>query len=64
MAWQTRPSAPVSTQAAYGDETASGMMAAQTSVDDYVNGSRIDRRIHAGNWCNQSCRTSRPARGR
>ncbi|MGV9351696.1 glycoside hydrolase family 6 protein, partial [Streptomyces spiralis] len=26
----------------------------QTSVDDYVNGSRIDRRIHAGNWCNQS----------
>ncbi|MCN9240606.1 glycoside hydrolase family 6 protein [Streptomyces sp. RY43-2] len=26
----------------------------QTSVDDYVNGSRIDRRIHPGNWCNQS----------
>ncbi|MCU7821729.1 glycoside hydrolase family 6 protein [Kitasatospora sp. DSM 101779] len=25
-----------------------------TSVDDYVNGSRVDRRIHAGNWCNQS----------
>ncbi|MFE7158936.1 glycoside hydrolase family 6 protein [Streptomyces sp. NPDC057636] len=25
----------------------------QTSVDDYVNGGRIDRRIHAGNWCNQ-----------
>ncbi|MET9444976.1 glycoside hydrolase family 6 protein [Streptomyces sp. NPDC006610] len=25
-----------------------------TSVDAYVNGSRIDRRIHAGNWCNQS----------
>ncbi|MFR9798823.1 glycoside hydrolase family 6 protein [Streptomyces sp. MS06] len=25
-----------------------------TSVDDYVDGSRIDRRIHAGNWCNQS----------
>ncbi|MFF4018760.1 glycoside hydrolase family 6 protein [Streptomyces sp. NPDC001843] len=25
-----------------------------TSVDDYVNGGRIDRRIHAGNWCNQS----------
>ncbi|MBW8795437.1 MAG: glycoside hydrolase family 6 protein [Streptomyces sp.] len=25
-----------------------------TSVDDFVNGSRIDRRIHAGNWCNQS----------
>jgi cellulose 1,4-beta-cellobiosidase len=26
----------------------------KTSVDDYVNGSRIDRRIHPGNWCNQS----------
>jgi len=26
----------------------------QTSVDDYVNGGRIDRRIHVGNWCNQS----------
>ncbi|MFG2626474.1 glycoside hydrolase family 6 protein [Streptomyces sp. NPDC048473] len=25
-----------------------------TSVDDYVNGGRVDRRIHAGNWCNQS----------
>ena len=25
-----------------------------TSVDDYVNGGRIDRRIHTGNWCNQS----------
>ncbi|MEU9478862.1 glycoside hydrolase family 6 protein [Streptomyces sp. NPDC048191] len=25
-----------------------------TSVDDYVNGSRTDRRIHVGNWCNQS----------
>ena len=25
-----------------------------TSVDTYVNGGRIDRRIHAGNWCNQS----------
>ncbi|MFB7714092.1 glycoside hydrolase family 6 protein [Streptomyces sp. NPDC056105] len=25
----------------------------QTSVDDYVNGGRIDRRIHPGNWCNQ-----------
>jgi cellulose 1,4-beta-cellobiosidase len=25
-----------------------------TSVDDYVNGGRIDRRIHVGNWCNQS----------
>ncbi|MFF7722468.1 glycoside hydrolase family 6 protein [Streptomyces luteogriseus] len=27
---------------------------AQTTVDGYVDGSRIDRRIHAGNWCNQS----------
>ncbi|WP_328853836.1 glycoside hydrolase family 6 protein [Micromonospora globbae] len=25
-----------------------------TSVDAYVNGGRIDRRIHAGNWCNQA----------
>jgi cellulose 1,4-beta-cellobiosidase len=25
-----------------------------TTVDDYVNGGRIDRRIHLGNWCNQS----------
>ena len=25
-----------------------------TTVDAFVNGSRIDRRIHAGNWCNQS----------
>ncbi|MEU3840444.1 glycoside hydrolase family 6 protein [Streptomyces sp. NPDC028635] len=25
-----------------------------TSVDDYVNGGRIDRRVHVGNWCNQS----------
>jgi len=24
-----------------------------TSVDDFVNKSRIDRRFHAGNWCNQ-----------
>lgn len=26
----------------------------KTSVDDYVNGGRYDRRIHPGNWCNQS----------
>jgi len=25
-----------------------------TSIDAYVNGGRIDRRIHAGNWCNQA----------
>ena len=25
-----------------------------TSVDTYVDGGRIDRRIHVGNWCNQS----------
>ncbi|WP_093471758.1 MULTISPECIES: glycoside hydrolase family 6 protein [unclassified Streptomyces] len=24
-----------------------------TSVDAYVDGGRVDRRIHAGNWCNQ-----------
>ncbi|MEU4400281.1 glycoside hydrolase family 6 protein [Micromonospora orduensis] len=27
---------------------------ATTSVDTYVNGGRIDRRLHLGNWCNQS----------
>ncbi|MGW5559945.1 glycoside hydrolase family 6 protein [Micromonospora sp. NPDC003944] len=27
---------------------------ATTSVDTYVNGGRVDRRIHLGNWCNQS----------
>ncbi|MGW8884468.1 glycoside hydrolase family 6 protein [Streptomyces sp. NPDC055749] len=27
---------------------------ATTSVDTYVNGGRYDRRIHMGNWCNQS----------
>ncbi|MER6790124.1 glycoside hydrolase family 6 protein [Streptomyces sp. NPDC000658] len=27
---------------------------ATTSVDTYVNGGRYDRRIHVGNWCNQS----------
>ncbi|MBL1068426.1 glycoside hydrolase family 6 protein [Streptomyces sp. 7-21] len=26
----------------------------QTSVDEYVDGSRVDRRIHVGNWCNQA----------
>jgi cellulose 1,4-beta-cellobiosidase len=26
----------------------------QTSVDAYVNGGKLDRRIHLGNWCNQS----------
>ncbi|MEU3456352.1 glycoside hydrolase family 6 protein [Micromonospora sp. NPDC006766] len=25
-----------------------------TSVDAYVDGGRIDRRVHAGNWCNQA----------
>ncbi|MFH8607435.1 glycoside hydrolase family 6 protein [Streptomyces sp. NPDC018029] len=25
-----------------------------TDVDSYVNGGRYDRRIHIGNWCNQS----------
>ncbi|NEB05405.1 glycoside hydrolase family 6 protein [Streptomyces sp. SID13726] len=27
---------------------------AMTDVDTYVNGGRYDRRIHVGNWCNQS----------
>ncbi|GHH82412.1 hypothetical protein GCM10018793_42190 [Streptomyces sulfonofaciens] len=26
----------------------------KTSADTYVNGGRLDRRIHLGNWCNQS----------
>ena len=26
----------------------------RTTVDAYVNGGRLDRRIHLGNWCNQS----------
>ena len=26
----------------------------QTSADAYVDGGRLDRRIHLGNWCNQS----------
>ncbi|MEV7085978.1 glycoside hydrolase family 6 protein [Streptomyces sp. NPDC093085] len=26
----------------------------QTTVDTYVDGGRYDRRIHLGNWCNQS----------
>ncbi|WP_306335203.1 glycoside hydrolase family 6 protein [Streptomyces sp. KL118A] len=25
-----------------------------TDVDSYVNGGRYDRRVHVGNWCNQS----------
>src|SRR5690606_23280897 len=25
-----------------------------TSVDAYVDGARVDRRIHKGNWCNQA----------
>ena len=27
---------------------------ATTTVDTYIEGGRIDRRIHVGNWCNQS----------
>ncbi|MBM7490520.1 cellulose 1,4-beta-cellobiosidase [Micromonospora luteifusca] len=27
---------------------------ATTTVDTYVNGGRIDRRLHLGNWCNQA----------
>jgi cellulose 1,4-beta-cellobiosidase len=26
----------------------------KTTVDTYVNGGKLDRRIHLGNWCNQS----------
>ncbi|MBQ1020327.1 glycoside hydrolase family 6 protein [Micromonospora sp. D93] len=27
---------------------------ATTTVDTYVNGGRVDRRVHLGNWCNQA----------
>jgi cellulose 1,4-beta-cellobiosidase len=27
---------------------------AMTDVDTYVNGGKLDRRIHVGNWCNQA----------
>ncbi|GAB2610162.1 hypothetical protein GCM10027168_48890 [Streptomyces capparidis] len=27
--------------------------AAKTTVDAYIDGSRVDRRLHPGNWCNQ-----------
>ncbi|MEU9196609.1 glycoside hydrolase family 6 protein [Streptomyces hundungensis] len=38
----------------WGGATRPSGPAAKTSVDAYVNGSRTDRRIHLGNWCNQA----------
>lgn len=38
----------------WGGSARPGGPGAQTTVDGYVDASRIDRRIHAGNWCNQS----------
>jgi cellulose 1,4-beta-cellobiosidase len=38
----------------WGGATRPTAAGAKTDVDTYVNGGRIDRRIHAGNWCNQS----------
>ena len=37
-----------------GSEPARPRPSTSTDVDTFVNASRIDRRIHAGNWCNQS----------
>jgi cellulose 1,4-beta-cellobiosidase len=37
-----------------GSARPTGAPTSATSVDDFVNKARIDRRIHAGNWCNQS----------
>ncbi|GAA3934837.1 hypothetical protein GCM10023085_15290 [Actinomadura viridis] len=38
----------------WGGANRPGGPGATTNVDTYVNGGRIDRRIHLGNWCNQS----------
>jgi cellulose 1,4-beta-cellobiosidase len=37
-----------------GPNRPTGAPTSATSIDDFVNRARIDRRIHAGNWCNQS----------
>jgi cellulose 1,4-beta-cellobiosidase len=37
-----------------GSARPTGAPTSATSIDDFVNRARIDRRIHAGNWCNQS----------
>ncbi|MGW3913807.1 glycoside hydrolase family 6 protein [Streptomyces sp. NPDC005070] len=38
----------------WGGTARPGGPGATTSVDTYVDGGRYDRRIHIGNWCNQS----------
>jgi cellulose 1,4-beta-cellobiosidase len=38
----------------WGGPNRPGAPAAKTSVDAFVDGSRVDRRIHTGNWCNQA----------
>ncbi|MEU0279119.1 glycoside hydrolase family 6 protein [Streptomyces sp. NPDC006195] len=38
----------------WGGSARPGGPGPQTSVDTYVDGGRYDRRIHLGNWCNQS----------
>jgi cellulose 1,4-beta-cellobiosidase len=38
----------------WGGSARPGGPGPQTSVDEYVNGGRVDRRIHVGNWCNQA----------
>jgi cellulose 1,4-beta-cellobiosidase len=37
-----------------GSARPSGPPASAANIDEWVNGAKIDRRIHAGNWCNQS----------
>jgi cellulose 1,4-beta-cellobiosidase len=38
----------------WGGATRPGQASAATAVDTFVNESRVDRRTHAGNWCNQA----------
>jgi cellulose 1,4-beta-cellobiosidase len=37
-----------------GPNRPTGPPTSASNIDDFVNQARIDRRIHAGNWCNQS----------
>ncbi|SEM96661.1 Cellulase/cellobiase CelA1 [Nonomuraea pusilla] len=38
----------------WGGAARPGAASGSTDVNTFVNESRVDRRIHAGNWCNQS----------
>nr|WP_240966126.1 glycoside hydrolase family 6 protein [Streptomyces zingiberis] len=37
-----------------GSQRPTGPAPKTGTADEYVNGSRVDRRIHTGNWCNQA----------